>query len=172
MKDCRKGNLPALFLDSLLQRWDWSRLPSNFVNSLFKHGDKALSHLPMWRFRVVLSEVGNAVNHHNYITVLRIAVIPFIRRHQGSGCYLLWMDLESARYTNNTLTFLQQQGFIPKLYPQGCKPTMCCLAPAGRRFLAYAQKGYLWWKMGGNFNPGTEAENQEGPANNHSDDPL
>ena len=26
--------------------------------------------------------------------------------------------------------------------------------------------------MGGNFNPGTEAENQEGPANFCSDDPL
>ena len=125
----------------------------------------------MWRFRVVLSEVGNAVNHHNYITVLRIAVIPFIRRHQGSGCYLLWMDLESARYTNNTLTFLQQQGFIPKLYPQGCKPTMDCLAPADR-ILTHAQKGFLRWRMGGNFNPSTEAENQVGLANSRSDDLL
>ena len=26
--------------------------------------------------------------------------------------------------------------------------------------------------MGGNFNPGTKAENQEGPANSRSNDPL
>ena len=114
VKDCRTGNLLALFLDSLLQRWDWSCLPSNFVNCLFKHGDGALRHLSMWRFKVVLSEVGNTVNHHNYIRFLRIAVIPFIRRHYGSGCYWLLMNLASAHCTNNMLIFFQQQGFIPK----------------------------------------------------------
>ena len=102
-----------------------------------------------------------AVNRHNYIRFLRIAVIPFIRWHHGSGFYWLWMDLASAYYTNNTLTFLQQQGIIPKLYPQECKP-MHCLASAGRRFLAYTQKGFLR-SMGGDVNPGTEVENKEGP---------
>ncbi len=97
----------------------------------------------MWRFKVVLSEVGNTVNHYNYIRFLRIDVIPFIHWHHGSRCYWLWMDLASAHYTTNTLTFLQQQGFIPKLSPQGCRTTMHCLAPAGRRFLAYAKKGFL-----------------------------
>ena len=47
------------------------------------------------------------------------------------------------------------------------------LTPAGGRFLARAQKGYLQWRMGGNFNTSTEVENQgEGPANSPSDDPL
>ncbi len=112
------------------------------------------------------------VNHHNYIRFLRIALIPFIRSHHGSGSYWVWMDLASAHYTNNTLAYLQQRGFIPKLYPQGCKPTMRCLAPAGKRFLASAQKDFLWWRMEGNFAPGTDAENQEGPANSHSNSPL
>jgi len=65
------------------------------------------------------------------------------------------MDLASAHYTNNTLTFLQQQGFMPKLHAQRCKPTMHCLDPAGRTFLAYARKGSLGWRMGGDFNPGS-----------------
>ena len=95
------------------------------------------------------------INHHNYIRFLRIALIPFIHSHHGSGCYWLWMDLASAHYTNNTLTYLQQQGFILKLYPQGCKPTMRCLASASSTFLAYAQKGFLRWRMEGNFNPGS-----------------
>ena len=43
---------------------------------------------------------------------------------------------------------------------------MRCLAPAGRRLLARAQKGCL-----GDFNPGAEAENQEGPANSPTDNP-
>ena len=47
---------------------------------------------------------------------------------------------------------------------------MRCLALAGR-ILAHAQKGFLQWRMGGNFNPGTEAENQVDPANSRSDDP-
>ena len=51
------------------------------------------------------------------------------------------MDLASAHYTNNMLTFLQQQGFIPKLYPQGCKPTIRCLLLAGR-ILAHAKAFY------------------------------
>ena len=47
------------------------------------------------------------------------------------------------------------------------------LIPAGGRFLAHAQKGYLQQRMGGYFNPGIEAENQrEGLANSPSDDPL
>ncbi len=64
-------------------------------------------------FKVVLSEVDYAVNDH-YIRFLCIADIPFVRRHYGSGCYWLWMDLANAYYTNNMLTILQQQGFIPK----------------------------------------------------------
>ena len=114
---------------------------SNFVNSHFKHGDGALRHLPTCCFRVVFSEAGYTVNRHKYIRFLCIAIIPFIRQHHGSGFYWLWMDLASAHYTNNMLTFLQQQGFIPKLHPQGCKPTMRCLTPAGRRSLACIQKG-------------------------------
>ena len=44
--------------------------------------------------------------------------------------------------------------------------------PAGGRLLGGAQKGRLRQRMGGNFNPGTEAENQgEGPANSPPDDP-
>ena len=54
-----------------------------------------------------------------------------------------------------------------------CKFTMRCLAPAGERFLARAQKGYVRRRMGGNSNPRTEAEKQgEGPANSLSNDPL
>ena len=116
-KNCRKGNLPSLSLDSLLQQWDWSCLLSNFVNSHFKHGDGPLRHLPTCCFKVVFSEASYAVNRHKYIRFLRIAIIPFIRQHHGSGCYWLWMDLASAHYTNNTLSFLQQQGLIPKLSP-------------------------------------------------------
>ena len=164
VKNCRKGNLPGLFLDSLLQRWDWSCLLSNFVKSFFKHGDGALHLLPTC-FKVVFLE---AVNCYKYIRFLGIAIIPFIHQYYGSGCYWLWMNLASAHYTNNTLTFFQQQGFIPKLHPQGCKPTMCCLAPAGR-ILAHALKAFLRWRMGGNFNPCTRAENQKGPANSRSD---
>ncbi len=55
------------------------------------------------------------------------------------------------------------------LRPQRCKFTMCRLTPAGKRFPARAQKR----RMGGDFNPGTEAENQgEGPTNSSSDDWL
>ena len=140
-KNCWKGNLPGLFFYYLLQPWDWSCLPSNFINSLFKLGDGALRHLPTC-FKVIFLEAGYAVNCHKYIRFLRIAIIPFIRQHHGSGCYWLWMDLASAHYANNMLTFLQQQGFIPKLYSQGCKPTMRGLAPAGR-ILAQAQKYFL-----------------------------
>ena len=117
VKNCLKGNLPDLFLDSLLQCWDWSCPLPNLINSFFKPVDGALRHLPMWGFKAVLSEVGYAVYCHNYIRFLRITVIPFIRQHHGSGCYWLWIDLVSSHYTNNTLTFLQQQGFIPKLHP-------------------------------------------------------
>ncbi len=169
-RNCRKGNLPGLFFDSLLQCWDRGCLPSNFINSLFKHGDGALRHLPTCCFKIVLLEVGYAVNRHHYIRFLRITIIPFICQYHCSGYYWLWMVLASAHYTNNTLTFLLQQGFFSKLHPQGCKPTMCCFAPAGRN-LARAQTGFLWWRLGGNFNPGTKAENQEGPANSRSDDP-
>ena len=50
------------------------------------------------------------------------------------------------------------------LPPQGCKSTMRCLNPAGRRF--QAQKGILRWRMVGDFNPSTKVEKQEkGPAN-------
>ena len=48
---------------------------------------------------------------------------------------------------------------------------MRCLALAGR-ILAHAQKGFSRWRMEGVFNPGTKAENQEGPENSCSDDPL
>ena len=116
--------------------------PIHFWEQLFKHGDGALRHLPMCCFKVVFLEAGYAVNRHHYIRFLRITIIPFICQYHCSGCYWLWMDLASAHYTNNTLTFLQQQGFFPKLYPQGCKPTMRCLAPAGRD-LAHAQKSFL-----------------------------
>ena len=170
-KNCWKRNLPGLFFDYLLQPWDWSCLPSNFINSLFKLGDGALRHLPTCCFKVIFLEAGYAVNRHKYIIFLRIAIIPFIRQHHGSGCHWLWMDLASAHYANNMLTFLQQQGFIPKLHPQGCKPTMRCLALASR-ILAHAQKGFSRWRMEGVFNPGTKAENQEGPANSPSDDPF
>ena len=47
------------------------------------------------------------------------------------------------------------------------------LAPASGGFLAHTQKCYLGQRMGGNFNPGTEAENQgEGLANSPFDNPL
>ena len=116
VKDCRKGNLPGLFLNSLLQRWDWSCLPSNFGYSFLsmvmehcaisQHGISKLSFL----------EAGYAVNCHNYIRFLRIAVIPFIHQHHGKGCYWLWMNLASSHYANDTLIFLWQQGicFLPK----------------------------------------------------------
>ena len=97
----------------------------------------------MWCFKVILSEADYTENRHDYIRSLCNDVIPFIHRHHRSGCYWLWMDLASAYYTNNTLTFPQQLGFIPKLHPQRCKPTMHCLGPTSRRFLAYAQKGFL-----------------------------
>ena len=48
---------------------------------------------------------------------------------------------------------------------------MRCLALAGR-ILAHAQKGFSRWRMEGVFNPGTKAENQEGPANSPSEDPF
>ena len=82
------------------------------------------------------------------------------------------MDLASAHYTNNTVIFLQQQGFIPKLHPQGCKPIYPLALLQTVEFWAHAQKGFLQWRMGGNFNPGIKAENQEGPANFRSADPL
>ena len=136
-KNCRKGNLPGLFLDSLLQCWDWSCLPSNFINSLFKHGDGALHLLPTCCFKVVFSEAGYAVNHQKYIRFLRIAIIPFIHQHHGSGCYWLWMDLASAHYTNNTLALLQQQNicFVIKDANR--------LALISGRFLGPAQKDCL-----------------------------
>ena len=95
--------------------------------------------------KAVFLEAGNAVNCHKYIRFFHIPIIPiipFIRQHHGSGCHSLWMDLANTHYTNNMLTFLQQQGFTPKLYSQGCKLTMRCLALAGRN-LAHAQKGFL-----------------------------
>ena len=55
-------------------------------------------------------EVGYTVNHYNYVRFLRIAIIPFIHQYHGNGHYLLWIDLESAHYANNTLTVLWQQG--------------------------------------------------------------
>ena len=142
MKDCQKGNFPGLFMDSPLQRRDSSCLPSSIIDSRFKRGDGALRHLSMCCFKVVFLEAGNAVNRHHYIRFLRITIIPFICQYHCSGCYWLWMDLASTHYTNNTLTFLQQQGFFPKLHPQRCKPTMRCFAPAGTN-LARAQKGFL-----------------------------
>ena len=48
---------------------------------------------------------------------------------------------------------------------------MRCLALASR-ILAHAQKGFSRWRMEGVFNPGTKAENQEGPANSPSEDPF
>lgn len=76
-----------------------------------------MRNLPTSSFKVVLSEADYTVNRHNYIRFLRIAVIPFIPQHHGSGCYWLWIDPVSTYYTNNTLTFLQQQGVIPKIHP-------------------------------------------------------
>ena len=46
---------------------------------------------------------------------------------------------------------------------------MCCLAPPSGKSLARTKKG---WRMGRDYNPGAEAENQEGPANSPSNDPL
>ena len=68
----------------------------------------------------------------------------------------------------------QQQADSPPivrhlLYPQGCKSTMRFLAPASKIF----QKGFLRWMMDGDFNPGTEVENQgEGLANSPPDHSL
>ncbi len=102
---------------------------------------------------------------------LCITIIPLIPQHHGNGHYWLWMDLASAHYTNDTLTFLQQQGIC--FVPQGCKFTMRRLAPAGGGFLARTQKGYVRRMMEGNSIPGTEAEIQgEGPANSPSNNPL
>ncbi len=69
-------------------------------------------------------EVGYEVNHHNDIRFLPIAIIPFIHQHRGNGCYWLWMDLASAHYPNNTLTFIQQQGIC--IIPEDTNPP--CIA--------------------------------------------
>ena len=74
-------------------------------------------------------EVGYAVNRHNYIRFLRIAIIPFIRQHHGNGRYWLWMHLESAHYTNDTLTSPLATKHL--LRPQRCKCTIHRLALAG-----------------------------------------
>ena len=55
--------------------------------------------------KLFFSEAGYAVNHHNYIRFLCIAIIPLIRQHHSNGHYWLWMD----HCANNTLTFLRQQ---------------------------------------------------------------
>ncbi len=96
----------------------------------------------MWHFIVILLEVDYTVNRHNYIRFLRIAVIPFIRRHHGSGCYWLWMDLASAHYTNNTLTFLQQQGFIPK----NANPCVALLRPVEDFWPTFKKAFYDGWE--------------------------
>ena len=75
-RNCRKGNLPGLFFDSLLQCWDRGCLPSNFVNSLFQHGDGALRHLPTCCFKIVFLEADYAVNCHKYIKFFCTAIIP------------------------------------------------------------------------------------------------
>ena len=116
-------------------------------------------------------EAGYAVNYHNYLRFLSIAIIPLIRHHSGNGCYWLWMDLDSAHYANDTLTFLRQQG--TSFILMDANSPLRRFAPADGRFLNRAQKGYLQQRMGGHFNPGTEAENQrEGLANSPADDPL
>ncbi len=65
-------------------------------------------------------EVGYAVNRHNFIRFLCIAVIPFIHHHHGYGCYWLWMDLASAHCPKNMLELLQQ--FSICLVPKDANP--------------------------------------------------
>ena len=83
-------------------------------------------------------EAGYAVNCHNFIRFLCIAVIPFIHQHHIVGRCWLWMDMASAHFANDMLAVLQQQSicFIPKDADSQCR-----LAPAGGRFLGLAQKG-------------------------------
>ena len=102
------------------------------------------------------------------IRFFRIAITPFIHQHHGNGCYWLWMDLESAHYTNDTLTFLWQQGtcFILK---DAHSPCLASVRPVED----------LWPALKKAYDGGLEAtsipllkQNQEGPTNSRSDDPL
>ena len=116
---------------------------------------------PFWRWVIQL-----IIN-----TFLRIAIIPFI--HVASWQWAL-LAIDGPR----ECPLRHQHSDFPMatrhlLRPQGCKFTMHCLAPASERFLACAQKGFLRRRIGSDFNPGTEANNQgKGPANSPSNNPL
>ena len=107
VKDCRKENLLGLFLDSPLQHWDWSCLPSCVtISAVVEYCAISQSGISKLSFL----ETGYTVNHYNYIRFICIAIIPLICQHLGNGYYWLWMDLESAHYANDTpQAFLRQQ---------------------------------------------------------------
>ena len=151
-----RGICRGLFLDSPLQRRDWSCLPSSVIDSLFEPGDGALHHLSMWHFKVVL--FGGRLRTQS---PQLHQISPYRRHPLHPSASQQWVLLAMDGPGNCPLC-QQHTGFPPAirhlLCPQGCKLTMRCFALAGQRFQGRAQKGCLWWRMGGNFNPGAEAE--------------
>ncbi len=118
---------------------------------------------------------GYALNCYNYIRFLHTAIIPFIHQLHSNECY--WMDGLAMDGPSDCPLCQQHAGFPPAiknlLCPQGCKLTMRRFTVAGQIFQGRAQKGCLWWRMGGNFNPGAKAEHQgKGSSNSPSNDPL
>ena len=87
-------------------------------------------------------EKGYAFYHHNHI---RFFCIPFIHQHYGNGLYWLWMDLESAHYANDTLTFLWQQDtcFILK---DAHSPCVASLRPLEDFWPALKKAVYEGWE--------------------------
>ena len=100
VKDFRKGNLLGLFFFSWILRFSCHPLSqAAFLSMVMEHC--ALSQCGI--SKLSFSEAGYTVSHNNCIRFLQIAIIPFICRHHGNGCYWLRIDLENVHYTNNTL---------------------------------------------------------------------
>ena len=132
-KDCWKENFLGLILDSQLQHQDLSCLPSFIVDNLFEHG--AVCYLSKWQFKVSklsFLQGGYAVNRHNFIRFLCIAVIPFICQHLIMGVNGYGWTWQVPTTLTTYWCFSSNRVFA--LF-QGCRFTMlpCC----------------GWWKISG-----------------------
>ena len=172
MKDCRKGNLQGLILDSLLQHGDWSCLPSSIVDCLFERGNGAMRHLPTLRcpfWRWVMQWVTQLI-----ITITSdFSALP----SSLSSVSIMAMGVIGYGWTLRVLTTPTTPGLASgnKALPLSPRKQIHHVLPRSGQWKIFGsyQKGYLRQMMGGDFNPSTEAENQgEGRANSPTNDPL
>ena len=172
VRDCRTGNLLGLFLDSLLQHWDWSCLPSNFVKTAFlsmvmmhcasfQCGVSKLS-CRKWVTQLITtttSDFSALTSSPSSVGIMAVGVIGYRWTWQlPTTPRIRWLSS-----SNKALS--------PSFLPKDAEPPCIALLRPVEDFWPMLKK--VFYDGGGdNFNPGTEAENQEGPANFCSDDPL